>query len=104
MSPPQHCERRGRRTQHGNTLHPGCLRRHRPHLRLHGAVMAADDKLIIMGDKGELVVAKASTAGFNPLARAQVLGGKCWTTPVLANGKIYCRNAKGDLVCLDVKK
>ena len=69
-----------------------------------GAVMAADGKLIIMGDKGELVVARASPAGFKPLARAQVLGGKCWTTPVLANGKIYCRNAKGDLVCLDVKK
>ncbi|MEO8428987.1 MAG: PQQ-binding-like beta-propeller repeat protein [Verrucomicrobiota bacterium] len=69
-----------------------------------GALMAADGKLIILGDKGELVVAEASPAGFKPLAHAQVLGGKCWTTPVLANGKIYCRNAKGDLVCLDVKK
>ena len=66
--------------------------------------MAADGKLIVMGDKGELVVAKPSPAGFKPIARAQVLGGKCWTTPVLANGRIYCRNAKGDLVCLDVKK
>jgi outer membrane protein assembly factor BamB len=69
-----------------------------------GALKVADGKLIILGDKGELVVAKPSPAGFQPLARAQVLGGKCWTTPVLANGKIYCRNAKGDLVCLDVKK
>jgi hypothetical protein len=23
--------------------------------------------------------------------------------PVLANGRIYCRNAAGDLVCLDVR-
>ena len=38
-----------------------------------------------------------------PLARAQVLGGKCWTTPVLAHGRIYCRNAKGTVVCLDVR-
>jgi outer membrane protein assembly factor BamB len=65
--------------------------------------MVADGKLIILSDKGELVVAPASPRGFKPLARAQVLGGKCWTVPVLANGRIYCRNAKGTLVCLDVR-
>lgn len=68
-----------------------------------GSVMAADGKLIVLSEKGELLVAAASSGGFKPLARAQVLGGKCWTVPVLANGRIYCRNAKGDLVCLDVK-
>jgi outer membrane protein assembly factor BamB len=68
-----------------------------------GALMAAGDKLIIQGDKGELVVAQASGDAFKPLARAQVIGGKCWTTPVLANGRIYCRNSKGDLVCVDVR-
>jgi hypothetical protein len=33
-----------------------------------------------------------------------VLGGKCWTVPVLANGRILCRNAEGAVVCVDVKK
>ncbi len=68
-----------------------------------GSVMAADGKLIILSEKGELVVATANPDGFKPLARAQVLGGKCWTVPVLANGRIYCRNAQGTLVCLDVR-
>jgi outer membrane protein assembly factor BamB len=68
-----------------------------------GSLMAADGKLIVLGDKGELVVAEASPTAFKPLARAQVLGGKCWTVPVLANGRIYCRNARGDLVCVDVR-
>ena len=68
-----------------------------------GALMAAGDKLIIQGAKGELVIAEASPDAFKPVARAQVLGGKCWTPPVLANGRIYCRNSKGDLVCLDVR-
>ena len=36
------------------------------------------------------------------LARAKVLDGMCWTMPVLADGRIYCRNSKGHLVCLDV--
>ena len=69
-----------------------------------GALMAADGKLIILSDKGELIIAAASAAAFKPIARAQVTGGKNWTTPVLSNSKIYCRNAKGDLVCLDVKE
>jgi outer membrane protein assembly factor BamB len=67
-----------------------------------GSLMAADGKLIVLGEQGTLIVAEASPAGFKPIAHAQVLGGKCWTTPVLSNGKIYCRNARGDLVCVDV--
>jgi len=69
-----------------------------------GALMAADGKLIVLTDYGELMIAPASPDGFKPSARTQVLGGKCWTTPILANGKIYCRNAAGNLVCLDVAK
>ena len=68
-----------------------------------GALMAAGNKLIVQGAKGELVIAEATPEAFKPLARAQVLGGKCWTVPVLGNGRIYCRNSKGDLVCVDVR-
>jgi outer membrane protein assembly factor BamB len=68
-----------------------------------GQLIVADHKIIMLGDGGELVVAEASPDGFNPISRAQVLGGKCWTAPTLANGRIYGRNAKGDVVCLDVK-
>jgi outer membrane protein assembly factor BamB len=68
-----------------------------------GSLMAADGKLIVLSDKGELVVAEATPTAFKPLARAHVLGSKCWTVPVLANGRIYCRNATGTLICLDVR-
>ena len=67
-----------------------------------GSLMLADGKLIVLSAKGELLVADTTPDGFKPISRAQVLGGKCWTTPVLANGKIYCRNAAGDVVCVDV--
>jgi outer membrane protein assembly factor BamB len=40
---------------------------------------------------------------FELLARYQVIGGKCWTAPVLAQGRLYVRNAKGELVCLDLR-
>ncbi len=68
-----------------------------------GALMVADGKIIALSDKGELFTAAVSPQSFTPISRAQVLGGRCWTVPVLANGRIYCRNARGDLVCLDVK-
>jgi outer membrane protein assembly factor BamB len=67
-----------------------------------GSLIIADGKILGLSDKGELMVAEASPAGFKPISQAQVLGGKCWTTPVLANGRGYCRNAKGDLICLDL--
>jgi outer membrane protein assembly factor BamB len=68
-----------------------------------GALMVADGKIIALSDKGELFTAAVSPQSFTPISRAQVLGGRCWTVPVLANGRLYCRNARGDLVCLDVK-
>ena len=69
-----------------------------------GAVIIADDKLIALNGTGELMVGPASPDGFKPISRSQVLGGKCWTAPVLANGLIYCRNSKGDLVAVDVRR
>ena len=74
-----------------------------------GSVMLAGNKLIILGEKGQLVVAKASPTGFKAIAETNVHVGKGkvprhWTVPVLANGLIYCRNAHGDVVCVDVRK
>lgn len=63
---------------------------------------SADGKLVILSETGELVIAQASPSAFQPLARAQILGGRCWTPPVLAHGRIYARNARGDLVCVEV--
>jgi outer membrane protein assembly factor BamB len=68
-----------------------------------GGVTVADGKLIALSARGELLIAPVNPEKFEPVTEAQVLGGRCWTTPVLANGFIYCRNAAGDVVCLKVK-
>lgn len=67
-----------------------------------GSVMLAGGKLIVLSDKGQLLIAEAVPTGYKELAAAQVLQGKCWTVPVLANGRIYVRNAAGELVCIEV--
>lgn len=67
-------------------------------------MMSADGRLILTSDEGELVVAKTDPQKFDVLARAKVLPkALCWTSPVLANGRIYLRNTPGDFVCVDVK-
>ena len=67
------------------------------------SLMVAGGVLVILSEKGELVFAEPDSKGFKPLGQAQVLQRKCWSTPVLSNGRVYCRNAKGDVVCVDVK-
>jgi outer membrane protein assembly factor BamB len=69
-----------------------------------GSLICANGNLLVLSEKGELLVGAASPDEFKPLARAQVLGGLCWTPPALADGLLYARNAKGDLVCLDLGK
>ena len=67
-----------------------------------GGIIIADGKFLHLTADGELIVAAATPDTYRELARAKVLERHCWTMPVLANGRIYCRNSKGDLVCLDV--
>lgn len=69
-----------------------------------GAMTATSDKLIAIGEKGELVIAEVNPDKFVAVSRGQVLGGKCWTVPVLSGGKVYVRNARGDMACVDVSK
>ncbi|MEQ8764460.1 MAG: PQQ-binding-like beta-propeller repeat protein [Planctomycetota bacterium] len=67
-----------------------------------GTVIESDGRLIVLGEEGELVVAQVSTEAFEPLTRVKVFEeGVCWTTPVLAHGRLYLRSNKGELVCRD---
>ena len=69
-----------------------------------GALMAAGNKLIVIGENGRLAIVEASPTAYKEIAAAQVVDGRCWTMPVLANGRIHVRDADGHLVCLDVRK
>ena len=66
-----------------------------------GNVVLAGDKVIALSDAGELVLFAADPAGYKELARAKILEGKCWTTPVLSDGRIYARSTR-EAVCLAV--
>jgi outer membrane protein assembly factor BamB len=69
----------------------------------HGAAMAVGKQLLVLTEGGELLVGEASPSGFKPTFRQKVLEPKIWTVPVFANGRVYCRNAAGKLVVVDMK-
>ncbi len=67
-----------------------------------GSLILTDGKLVILTEEGELILAPASPEGFNPAARAQVLGFQCRALPALSNGSFYARDKK-QLICLDLR-
>jgi outer membrane protein assembly factor BamB len=68
-----------------------------------GSVTLASDRLLILRESGELVLAAASPDAFKPLARAQVLAAVVRAFPALADGFLYARN-ENTLVSLDLRR
>ena len=66
------------------------------------SVVLIGRRLLVLTDKGELVLADAAPDAYKELGRAKVLDGNCWTSPVPHDGRVYCRNHRGEIVCLDV--
>ena len=69
-----------------------------------GSLILADEQLIILTHTGELVIVKANPEKYEEIHREKILDGKCWTVPTLSNGRLFARNAKGKLICLEFKK
>jgi outer membrane protein assembly factor BamB len=57
-----------------------------------GSLIVADGHLIVLGERGKLALVEASPVEFKEISSVQILDGICWTSPSLANGKLYLRN------------
>jgi outer membrane protein assembly factor BamB len=71
-----------------------------------GSVMLVGDRLLIVRETGELILAEATPQAFRPTARAQVLPRTIRAFPALADGFLYVRNndtGNDTLVCLDLR-
>ena len=67
-----------------------------------GTVTLAGDKLLIVREGGELLIAEASQHALTPVIRGQILPAVIRAYPALANGLLYVRN-QTTLVCLDLR-
>lgn len=64
-----------------------------------GGLVAAGEVVIVF-DNGMLTLFRASPEKYDPIHQQKILEGKCWTSPVLSNGRVYCRTAEGELAAV----
>jgi outer membrane protein assembly factor BamB len=71
----------------------------------HGTLIWADRTLFVLSSQtGELTAAAAQPGGYAQHRRAHPFSerGASFTAPALAQGRLYCRNYAGEVVCLEV--
>jgi outer membrane protein assembly factor BamB len=68
-----------------------------------GTVTLAGDRLLIVRENGEIMLAEASPKAFKEVSRAKALPGTVRAYPALSAGRLYLRN-EGTLLCLDLRK
>ncbi|MCI0378449.1 MAG: PQQ-like beta-propeller repeat protein [Gemmataceae bacterium] len=68
-----------------------------------GSLMIADGHLFILGEYGTAAVAEATAEGYREKGRFQFSNRKCWTMPVVANGRLFLRD-EVTLACYDLRK
>lgn len=52
------------------------------------------DTLLVLTQKGEVVLLEATPEGENEIAKFKALSGKTWNHPVIAHGKLFVRNSE----------
>ena len=67
-----------------------------------GNVLAVNGQIVALSDKGVVVVVKATPDAYTEITRAQVIIGKCWSTPALSDGRLYVRSTK-EGACIDLR-
>ena len=67
-----------------------------------GSLIAADGQLIVLGEQGNLALVEATPSGYREKGSAQILRGRAWTMPSLADGRLFLRN-HSEMVSLDLR-
>ncbi len=66
------------------------------------ALLLADSGLIVVvGERGELVLVRATPEKHEELGRIEALGDKTWNHPVVVDDRLYLRNAE-EIVCYEL--
>jgi outer membrane protein assembly factor BamB len=60
----------------------------------YGQLLLAGDHLIVLTERGELALVRATPEGHDEIARSPGIEGKTWNMPALADGYLLIRNAR----------
>lgn len=68
-----------------------------------GSLMKAGEFLLYLNERGKMYILRPDAKAMKIMSVGKdLLGPTCWTPPVLCRDRLFLRNDKGDLVCLDV--
>ena len=70
-------------------------------VRQHRIRILAGDRVLALSDAGEIVIIDPKPDAYKEVARAKLIEGKCWTTPVVSGGRLYVRSTK-EAACFDL--
>jgi outer membrane protein assembly factor BamB len=65
-------------------------------------VLEEQSLLLVVSEKGELILVKANPDRHEEVARFQALNSKTWAPPVVVGGRLYLRNNK-EMACYELK-
>lgn len=68
-----------------------------------GSLILAGDQLVILEERGNLVLVKAQPDSYEQIAKKTVMSARCWTVPTLVDGTLYLRDAQGTVKALDAR-
>jgi outer membrane protein assembly factor BamB len=68
-----------------------------------GTLLAADGHLVVLGENGKLALAEAGPESYREKTSFKFSGQRCWTMPVIADGRLYVRDEE-KMVCYDLRK
>ncbi len=60
----------------------------------YGQLLAAGDHLVVLTERGELVLVRATPEGHEEVAGFGAIEGKTWNVPAMAGGRILVRNTR----------
>ena len=60
----------------------------------YGQLLAAGDHLVVLTERGDLVLVRATPEGHQEVAGFPAIEGKTWNVPAMADGRILVRNAR----------
>jgi outer membrane protein assembly factor BamB len=68
-----------------------------------GSLILADGHLLVLSDRGKLLLVEAAADQYTEKGSVQALDGQNWTAPVLSHGRLYLRNHT-EMVAFDLSK
>jgi outer membrane protein assembly factor BamB len=66
-----------------------------------GGLMRVGENLVVLADDGDIAIVEATPTAYSEIARVDLLDGKCWSSPILSDNRIYARSTT-EAICFEL--